>query len=213
MTINKDNKSVIGYRDYRIQKIKDDDGVIPLKIHPKIVFHYLPQNPFLKEEKQIDVKNLKGIPPLDPLDFKNTCKNDGFLSHYENDYSPVNSYIHFFKTGRIEAVIYPFWFPDSDKKKYLNIFDLKYFLIKLNKKVNFKFIELQIPLPIIFHATLINASNLHLYNKSNSEKTFNCDEIHLHEIVYEKYDLTDEAKLKPLLNSICIACGFEKFNE
>lgn len=95
------------FRDERIGRILAGDTPCEMESVPKVVFHIVPLQAFLRRSAvdHIATRDLRAaLPPMSTSSWDGRINIDGFLSFYRPPHSKCHAYTQLFRSGIIEAV-------------------------------------------------------------------------------------------------------------
>ncbi len=203
------------FREKRIADIYSNNLPIPFYSSPKIALHLIPFSAF-NPRHSYDFKELSlyDIEPIRSSPFSKRYNIDGLLtfsSFRGKDRS--YSYVQLYRNGIIEAVdTRLLWSRNNDK--FIPITKIERNLIEYIPKYIEVYKKFNIDTPIFLFLTLIDVKD---YIISENKKWWfdeifpiDRDIVLIPEIIIEEYDFDPPQLLKPILDSVWNACGFER---
>jgi len=203
------------FREKRISDIYSNNLPIPFYSSSKIALHLIPFSAF-NPRHSYDFKELSlyDIQPMRSTTFNKRYNIDGLLTFSSfRGRERSHSYVQLYRNGIIEAVnTLLLWSKNNDK--FIPITKIERTLIEYIPKYIEVYKKFNLDTPIFLFLTLIDVKD---YIISENRKWWfdeifpiDRDIVLIPEIIIEEYDFDPTQLLKPILDSIWNACGFER---
>lgn len=206
------------FRTERISELMANNTPIPFCKGGKFILHLIPIEAF-SPNVGFDNKSLENISlNLSPIrctaNWKIIINLEGILTHSSNIKEYSYSYVQLYRTGIIEAVEGRTLNMDRDKK-YISSKVYEKELLKSMPIYLSALKELNVNLPIFISLTVTGVKGFKMaYNDYNEDEhggeQIDRDILMLPEDVIENFDIDEKKILRPMFDSIWIACGYEK---
>jgi len=204
------------FREKRISDIFANNLPIPFYESPKIALHLIPMNAF-NPRHNYDLKQLSlyDIQPMYSSSFNKRYNIDGLLTYSsfpKNERS--HSYVQLYRNGIIEAVnSYLLW--PRDHEKTIPITAIERRLMESVPRYIEVYKKLNIEPPVFVFLTLIDVKDYIIPPETDKwwiDEVFPIDRdiVLIPEIIIEDYEFNTPQILKPIIDSIWNACGFER---
>jgi len=203
------------FREKRISDIFANNTPIPLLESPKIAVHLIPMSSF-NPRHNYDFKELSlyDIQPMKGANFSKRYNIDGILTFSSfpgKDRS--HSYVQLYRNGIIEAVNSFLLWPKNNEK-IIPITKIERTIIESVPRYIEVYKKFNLDTPIFLFLTLIDVKDYKIPERGkwwfDEIYPIDRDIVLIPEIIIEKYDFNSPQLLKPILDSVWNACGFER---
>jgi hypothetical protein len=205
----------------RVREIANNRTPIKIFDTAKIILHIIPDssiNSDVKHDIEVVTRNPSRLEPIKPIGVESSHTYDGFVT-YSTDLSGIaRTYVHLYKTGRIEAVECSLLKPIVDRKEIPSVDFEKEIIEAVPKYVSILQL-LDIRPPFFLFLSLAGVKDYTM--KLNKEilgatpTSIEEDEIKTEEIYVKEYWWFDDVPrlFRPAFDEIWNACGlFKSFN-
>lgn len=207
-------KKIERFIDGRLGKIIAGETPMPLIDKPKMILHVLPFSAFGRSI-QIAVPDMKSqnnnLRPFDAIGYNTNINVDGLITYD----SSQTSYCQLFRSGQIETIATNIMV-ENGRKKFIPSLILFRCLSNVIPKYLLALKELNVPEPIVLRLSMVGAKGYELALErtwtSFRPKLIDRDVLLLPEAVVQNYDENLHEMIKPILDGIWNACGYESCN-